>query len=56
MLSMNKIKVQYILAVTILFGLSFYILSVTKDSSSRETYQEVPKEYLKLDRGVANQD
>lgn len=53
---MNKVKVQYIIAVTILFGLSFYVLSVNKESASKESYQEVPKKYLKLDRGVANED
>lgn len=53
---MNRIKIQYILDVSILFGLSFYVLSLNKDSSSRESYKEVPSEYLKLDRGVANED
>lgn len=51
---MNIIKAQYILAISILFGVALYSFYSNEEGVEvQESYKEIPKDYLKRDRGIA---
>lgn len=50
---MNGIKAQYILAISVLFGVAIYSLYSSDKTDIQESYKEIPKDYLKRDRGIA---